>query len=307
MEHGDKRVKQCIIIPIHPPKVNLLMACLSSISNHVDVESHPFKIVLATSNYAEYRYFNKMVSILPCLDLIEIMCVEDYIVDTLAYHDFADRYRSNEGRVIVNAKKFMAMHWAVHEGYEWIASVDSDMCAIRDLSGLFATLIHNYETAKYFGHSNSQDPRLTEINANCRKLFREADQEAIARLTKNDTTYAWFFDVPFYKRADLLAFFADMASGYDTLQGWLCRLDYFSFEHLVFLFWRCIRQQATLIDCFDMGLFNIPEYLNFNELMRIKSRHGYVPAWVQFREMLAEPDLAHALPDVSLLFHCDRV
>ncbi len=300
-------MKQCIIIPVHPPKANWLMACLSSMSNHVDIASCSFKIVLATSNYAEYRYFNKMLGILPCSGLIEIMCVEDYIVDTLGFHDFAERYRSNEGRVIVNAKKFMAMHWAAQEGYDWIASVDSDICAIHDLSSLFATLIHNYEMGQYFGHSNSQDPRLIEINANCRKLFPEADQEAIAQLTKNDTNYAWFFDIPFYKNADLLDFFADMASGYDSLQGWLCRLDYFSFEHLVFLFWRCIRRQAVLIDCFDMGLFNIPEYLNFNELMRIKSKYGYVPAWAQFREMLAEPDMVHALPGISFLFHYDRV
>ena len=300
-------MKQCIIIPVHPPKVNWLMACLSSMSNHVNAASCEFKIVLATSNYVEYRYFNKITNILPCSGLIEIMCVEDYIVDTLGYHDFADRYRRNEGRVIVNAKKFMAMHWAMREGYEWIASVDSDMCAIRDLSGLFGTLIRNYDAAIYFGHSNSQDPRLTEINANCRKLFAEADQGAVAELTKNDLTYAWFFDVPFYRNTDLVAFFADMASGYEDLQAWLCRLDYYSFEHLVFLFWRCIRQQAKLADCFEMGLYNIPEYLNFNELMRIKSRYGYVPAWVQFREMLAEPDLAHALPEVSLLFHCDRI
>ena len=96
-------MKQCIIIPVHPPKANWLMACLSSMSNHVDIASRPFKIVLATSNYADYRYFNKMLGILPCNGLIEIMCVEDYIVDTLGYHAFAERYRSNEGRVIVNA------------------------------------------------------------------------------------------------------------------------------------------------------------------------------------------------------------
>ena len=300
-------MKQCIIIPVHPPKSNWLMACLSSISNRLAVTSCPFRIVLATSNYPDYRFFNRLLGLLPCSESIELMCVEEYIVDSLGFHDFADRYRRNEARVIVNAKKFMAMHWAMRNGYDWIASVDSDMCAIRDISCLFDTLIRNYDSAQYFGHSNHGDSRLVEINAGCRGLFGNADQDALRQLTKNDHIYAWFFDIPMYKGSDLKAFFDDMASGHDSLQDWLCRLDYFSFEHLVFLFWRCIRQQSTLIDYHELGLSNIPEYLNFHELMRIKARYGYVPAWVQFREMLSQPDLMLAFPEVSLLFHYDRM
>ena len=300
-------MKRCIVIPVHPPKANWLMACLTSMRNHLVIASCPFRIVLATSNYPDYRFFNRLLELLPCSELIELVCIEEYIVDTLGFHRFAERYRRNEARVIVNAKKFMALHWAMRNGYDWIASVDSDMCAIRDVSSLFTTLIRNYESALYFGHSSHDDDRFVEINAGCRGLFGNADQDALRQLTKKDRVYAWFFDIPTYKGSDLRSFFDDMTAGHDSLEDWLCRLDYFSFEHLVFLFWRCLRQGAVLIDYHEIGLFNIPEYLNFPELMRIKSRYDYVPAWVQFREMLAEPDLARALPEVSLLFHYDRM
>ena len=283
------------------------MACLNSIYNQSQINACPFRIVLATTNYGEFRFFNRLLGFLPFSDLIDVMCVEDYIADTLGFHKFADRYRRNEDRVIVNAKKFMAMHWAMRNGYEWIASVDSDMCAVGDISQLFKVLTGNYESGQYFGHSGHDDSRFVEINANCRGLFSKADQDVLRQLTKNDLTYAWFFDIPFYKGSDLETFFSDMASDHDDLQAWLCRLDYFSFEHLVFLFWRCLRQQAVLIDYHEIGLFNIPEYLSFQELLRIKGRYGYVPAWVQFREMMTEPDMARAFPDVSLLFHYDRM
>ena len=134
----------------------------------------------------------------------------------------------------------------------------------------------------------------------------EADQPAIEQLTKGDRTYAWFFDVPFYKASDLEEFFADIASDYNSLEEWFCRLDYFSFEHLIFLFWRCIKQQAVLIDCFEMGIVDIPEYMKFHDLLRIETKFDYRTTWVQFRELIFEPDIAHALAGTFLLFHCDR-
>ena len=140
----------------------------------------------------------------------------------------------------------------------------------------------------------------------CSSLFPVADQPPLSEITLNDTCYAWFFDVPLYNAVDYKAFLSDMAKNLDSIEAWLCRINYFSFEHLIFLMWRCLNKNARLIDLAEMQIGNIPEFLKFHDLVRIRMKYGYEPAWAVYIEVLHHPDILQAFPNLTLAYHVDR-
>jgi hypothetical protein len=309
---GDAALKQagsrdCLIVPVHPPKSNWLFCFLGSVERTTRVASKPFDIVVVASNYQDYCFFVRLLSIMPCRGLVRVVCIDQYIGDTLGYETLLGRYRVNQDRCIVNLKKFMAMHWAVANGYDRIACVDCDILAVEDLQPLFDDLSENYGSGLYFGQSSVTDETILRIIRECRLLLPDADQQRIAELTKGDTVYPWFFDAPFYTADDLRAFFAEMATGHESLEGWLCRIDYHGFEHLVFLLWRCGKGVGTLIDMADMGIASIGEYMRFHELTRIQNKYGYCPVWDYASEAFGQPELLKTLPKIRLLCHFDRL
>ena len=299
-------VTNCILIPVHPPKTNWLMGFLNSLNTAANGVTLDFRVVIATSNYNEFRFFNRLLPLMPCSAAIDLVCVESYMMDALDHHELLERYRHNVDHCIVNLKKLAAISWAVDNGHEWIACIDCDSSSLRDPAALFPHLIRNYESGLYFGTS-TEVQGLREMTANCRSLFREADQQRLRDMTRNDACYAWFFDVPFYNAADYKAFLSDMAGESESVPAWLCRITYHSFEHMVFLMWRCLHRGGRLIDLIDMGIGGIPECLGFQDLMRIRSRYGYEPAWLTFGELMHQPDILKAFPNVTLSYHVDRM
>ena len=298
-------VTNCLLIPVHPPKTNWLMGFLNSLGAPAKGAPLNFRIVIATSNYDEFRFFNRLVHLMPCSEAIDLVCVESYLVDTLGHHELAERYRGNVDQCIVNLKKLVAISWAVEAGYEWIACIDCDVSSLRDPTALFPHLIRNYESGLYFGTSTDLQV-FRDVTGNCSRLFGEADQQRLRDITRDDSCYAWFFDVPFYKAVDYTAFLSDMAAGTGSVEAWLQRITYHSFEHVIFLMWRCLHRGARLIDLADMRIGGIPEFLGFQDLMRIRTKHGYEPAWVPFKEMLYQPDILQSFPNVTLSCHVDR-
>ena len=298
-------VTNCILIPVHPPKTNWLMGYLNSLSTAAGGVPLDFRIVLATSDYNEFRFFNRLVHLMPCSAAIELVCVESYMLDALSHPELMERYRNNADQCIVNLKKLVAISWAVENGYEWIACIDCDVASLRDPMALFPHLIRNYESGLYFGTSTELQA-FRDVTIDCRRLFGEADQQRLRDVTRDDACYAWFFDVPFYNAADYKAFLSDMAAGAGSVEAWLCRIAYHSFEHVIFLMWRCLHRGARLIDLIDMQVGNIPEFLGFHDLLRIRTRHGYEPAWICFKEIMYQPDILQTFPNVTLSCHVDR-
>ncbi len=282
------------------------MGFLNSLNTTRGTANLDFRIVMAASNYEDFRFFNKLRPLMPCSALIDIVCVENYLVDSLRYLQLADRYRNNTDRCIVNLKKMIAISWAIENGHEWIACIDCDVASMANPSNLFPHLIRNYESGLYFGQSSSEDTIYRQITTDCRTLFPATDQQRLSQITLDDRCYAWFFDVPLYNAADYTAFMSDVTRDSDSVEAWLCRINYFSFEHLIFLLWRCLHKNARLIDLAEMQIHEISEYLKFHDLARIKAKYGYEPAWAPYVEVLHHPDILGAFPDLTLAYHVDR-
>ena len=296
-----------LIIPVHPPKANWMLFLLHSIARHHGEAPLPFRIVLATSDEADHLHFERMLPLLPCAASIDLVCVGAYIRDGMRSPALLERFTNNVEGCIVNVKKLAAIHWAVFSGgYEWIACIDGDTLAAGRLDGLFPTLARNYEDGRYFG---APFPEATHhlINATCRGLFSAEDSERLRLMTHNDVSYAWFFDAPTYRARDVRAFLDHMAGVHGDVDAFLCRITWHAFEHIVFLFWRCLHGGAAFIDYSSLGVLDIPEFLRADGLKRLEDHFGCSPAWVALGEALMRPEVVDQLRNVLLLYHTDRI
>jgi hypothetical protein len=118
--------------------------------------------------------------------------------------------------------------------------------------------------------------------------------------------YSWFFDLPSYRRKDLESFFNDMTEYCGGIDKFFLKLGRLSFEHLIFQFWRHVKRDALITNVVEAGISNIPERMNFHDVLRIQERYGYSPAWFPCREIFHHPDIVHSINNLTMGYHFDR-
>lgn len=305
---------KCLIIPVHSRKANWLYFLLDSMALHGgDWRDWDFDIVLAVSNHVDQFYISRMISEVPFVDKIGLLCIDDYIQGMLQAPVLHKRYIDNTDNCIINLKKMVALHWAQAAGYAWAACIDSDAVVCADLGPWFSEMAKNYQSGYYISsvfpfekvRQESRD-MVEHINRDCIRPFSSEDAETVMAVTRGQLLHSFFADVPFYAAEDLKNFFNDMAETNGTLENYFCKLTWFSFEHIVFSYWRYARHSATPIIANDLGIDKMADSLSLGEIGKIKQRYGYCPSWVRMFYKVGEPEYMPGLPGIRLLFHTDR-
>lgn len=301
--------KNCLIIPVHRGKAPWFLGFLKSVfDNRGSLPPLDFDIIIATSNCEEMHFFARLIEALQISSNIVLISIDDYIEHNLLFHRLLQRYRANADRSVINIKKFAALHFVMEAHYDFAACIDCDSRAITDINGMFDKLVQNYELGMYFGAPCSARIFIADISVACRTLFSEADQIRINEFTRSGKMSPWFFDVPTYRLNDVRNFFSYMADSNGSLEDWFVKLKWGSFDHLVFIYWRCLNGYSKLIDYdADLGIPFVPEELGVNDLIRIYNEYAYSPIWMRAQEFANFPEAKVTLPQLRLIFHCDRL
>lgn len=308
-EKTPKIYKYAIIIPIHEQKANWLIGFLNSYLLH-NSSSKDFEIILAVSNEHEFNVFNRMLTQLYSNVPFFLFNVEKYINSEIGISNLIERYRNNTDGCIVNLKKFLAMHWAVKQSYEYILVKDCDSYFYRETDiGLFNQAIKNYNKYIYLGGNiinGLGGDGFSKILRTCAQNFKENDFEKIRHHTKDFSVYPWFFEIPFYKVSDLRNFFNLMVENATDLGSWLETMSWHHFEHLIFIFYRIIYFNARLIDYSEDGISGPPEDLALVDILMLYRKYDYCPLWVSATKTLHQVEVLEKLDNTSLLYHMDR-
>jgi hypothetical protein len=305
---------KCLIIPINRKKTPWLIAFLNSIITYQDISTPiEFDIVFASTDINEYKYFSKLLNSLQIPLKIRTNCnigiisIENYIKENLSFIKLLYRFKCNEDNSIINIKKFVALHWAMSSNYEWAVCIDCDTAAISNINNMLEILINNYETNSYFFSCGNSRTSIDNIFAGCSNLFSLEDKRKIDNFTNRGLLGNWFFDAPTYKISDMRDFFEYMSINHGSLENWFTRLKWGTFDHIVYTYWRCLYKKCSIIDYnTTLGIPYIPEELGYNELISIYGKYSYAPVWMSAWEFSLNPDIINSIPNIRLVFHCDR-
>jgi hypothetical protein len=271
---------KCIIIPCHPPKIDYLRDFLHSVVKH---GASDVKIIIIPTNEAETLFFQKE------LEEFNKLSIEFKSVTTLLKPKGLEYLVSNNSGII-NLKKFAALRYAKDQQYEYAMCIDADSVAVKNLDIVMDTAIQNYKTKKYLG-SKTKSHEYIEIN----KL-----SAAVLDHYVDTSVYFWFQDAPMYEVNDLRDFFAYMDYTWQSEEGFLKKLSWMTFEHIVFVYFLVLHKGAKIIP-FNHITDTIPELVNYDTLMRISSYFNYFPVWMTIKTARFGD-----ISKVGLLNHTDR-
>ncbi len=298
-------MKNCIIIPTHPHKVNWLILFLNSIPSH-EIHDLNFDIILAVSNSLEKQQIENTLRIAAPLVNSKVIYfnVDLYIREEIKDQIAIDRYTHNSNKCIVNLKKFVAMHWAMPQ-YEYCTVIDSDVIFYKSAKSTFDKIIHNYQENRYFG-APSEAPGIQKIIEDCASFFDKDEVNQLREITNNLSVYTWFIEPPTYHQADLRSFFDYFLSNDRAYNFWE-KINWHSFEHIIFVFYKLLHKNAILIDYSQSQIGAvIPEALTHAHLNILKQEYNYSPSWVRFKLLLDGLDNVQSR-EPSLLYHVDRM
>lgn len=300
----------CLMIPIHPPKINWLYMFLQSINvsefRRLKRERSDL-VLLVSTDFEKMQLIRGLQNIAPkYLPFIKFLDIGLYIKAVLKNNELLDRFLSNTFGCIVNLKKWCGLHWAMSR-YQNIAVIDCDTLATRcfNLEKLFDAMSENYDSGLYFGAA-IKDQRLMGIVDKCISFFDESDHQKIIGMNGNLYVYTWFFDVPFYKSKDLFDFFEWVLSDDRANDFWL-EQNWHSFEHIVFVYYRCIYKGARIIDYSYSTSFGEPEVLTVGNILYLQYLYNYTPVWVKFSTVVDAETVLMENENIYLMYHTDRI
>ena len=304
--------RNCIIIPVHPPKSNWLVSFLTSLQlRRTAVPPGPgagdrFRTVLVASNFGDLVFFQRLLSALKLDQDVEWLCVDAYIIDTMKSGTLLQRFQENHDGCVVNLKKLIALQWAAKKGFDWALCIDSDTIVVDDPTDLFDLQIENYRKSRYFGAAG-QAGLFSEINSAVAAAFPHEDRARLDQKIPDASWYMWFFDPPFYNLADFQKFMIDMSRSFPSVEDWLSTLNRYTFDHLLFSYWRIAHEGCVPIDYRSLGIDRLPENLTTHDILRISDAYEYRPVWISTVQMFLEPASLNLLPDLRMAYHFDRM
>ncbi len=294
--------KNCILIPIHKKKVNWLLSFINSLSGKIDQDT---TLLLAVSDEDEEEYFCGIMSKFFRHINIEYLNIYLYIKMNLKSEEILNRYTQNIDGCIVNLKKFIGLKYAAEQGYEWIIATDCDVIAIAETNKTFNLVEKNYNKGEYFG-LQTDNWILQEILLKSLDCFSEQDEQTLK--TTAMYIYTWFFDIPTYSGKDVKEFFSYMShNNAESLNKWFMKINWHTFEHIVFIYWRLLQKNARIISYNELEIDIIPEEIAISDLRKIKFAFDYMPLWVTAKNYLECPASYDGLDHIVWLSHMDRL
>lgn len=297
--------ENALIIPINLKKIIWLHSLLNSIRS---CDALGFDIVLLVSDEAEKKIINKFF--LNFLDLkfkkISYLDISMYLRSISNNQLLIDNYNNNNMKCIVNLKKILGMYWA-KDKYNNLCVIDCDTVFVEGgESDLFFNLISNYEKRKYFGGGGKEGDIYHKIMRSCASFFSKEDSVRLEELTKKFTLYPWFFDAPFYRSKDLYDFFTYISDVSGGLENFLLKINWNSFEHIIFIYYRLLKGGSSLVDLSAIANDKIPEHLKQVEINKIYYNFDYSPVWIRLSESISG-DLNSNPNGFSMIYHVDRL
>lgn len=210
---------------------------------------------------------------------------------------------ANEERSAINLKKLAGLQYAKSHCYEYAACLDSDIYLLPRFKAreFFELAIKNYQKSEYFGvrvdHPDFKAPFQKSL-----VLFSK-DRAIATRIPEMESWFPWFFDVPLYSLHDFSEFDAYMSEQWGE---WYLQVNWFTFDHLMFIAWKILKRGANMID-YGKITQTIPELLSNLELQEIEKAYQYEPAWLTATNYVYFPEIVSQKPHIKLLNHADRV
>jgi hypothetical protein len=207
-----------ILIPIHPPDYHYLYKLLSRLKeNEIDID-----IFLVFSTNDDYSMFEMKAEIHPIIITTEI-----------------------NKNSIVTFKKFYGLNYLMNSKYDYIICCDSEIDIIpknfnrENIMEKITNMFNN--KIIYAGDLNSRVD-ISYVNTSCANLFQEEFYE-LQKKTGNFMYYAWFSDIPVYRRADLQRFFEKIHYTEVTMH-----LIYEHFDYIIYQYYLMITEGFTIIN-----------------------------------------------------------
>lgn len=256
-------------------------------------------VAFMVSSPAEENYFRRLAAPL----LAEAKIIDSQKIVAQKGESSRLRLAANEERSAINLKKLAGLEYAKNNQYDYAACLDSDIYLLPQFNAheFFEIAIKNYQKSEYFGtmveHPDFKAPFQKSLT-----LFAK-DESVADLLPAMDSWFPWFFDVPLYNLKDFSEFDAYMS---DQWGEWYLQVNWFTFDHLMFIAWKILKGGASLRD-YGCVTQTIPELLSNLELQEIENVYHYEPAWLTATNFVYFPEIAQQKPHIKLLNHADRV
>lgn len=301
-------MKQCFVIPVHTSKMSFIVGKLNSYLAHTpSANLKDTAFIIGASDLGQIELLTGLLqSFFEILD-IQLISILDYLECEVSSPKLTRRYIENHDGCVVNLKKFLLIRYAINRGYDYVCSLDDDSVFIRDTRNLFPAMIANYRKAEYFASPDAPFGDVIPIVDKCITYFEDDELSDFVRSScGNGHLFPWFFDVPLYEANDYRAFQTEMSERSGGLAEWLLKTNWHSFEHLIFIYWRCLKQNAQLHDVAKLGIRHKVESLRREHLIKVFLKFNYCPVWIYMWEYMHAPNIVDLLPDIYLCSHTDR-
>lgn len=289
-------MKNIIVIPIFIGHASrFVQICL----NLAQVDLSGVDVAFMVSSPEEENYFRRLVApLLPSVIIIDSQKI-------IAQKGESSRLRlaANEERSAINLKKMAGLQYAKENHYDYAACLDSDIYLLPQFNAqqFFELAIKNYQKSEYFGVTVDH-PAFKAPFQKTLVLFAK-DKSVADLLPAMEAWFPWFFDVPLYSLKDYSEFDAYMSGQWGE---WYLQINWFTFDHLMFIAWKILKAGSKLIDYGNITT-TIPELLSNVELKEIERVYQYEPAWLTATNFVYFPEIVNQKPHIKLLNHADRV
>ncbi len=300
------------MVPVHFKKVNWAVSFLTSLHKSDTGIPDDIEILFICSNQAETEKFSDILINLGLAEKVRFMNAEIYTKAHFPSGAVTTALNSNAKNAIVNLKKYLALHWAKSRSVDFCMAIDIDVFLTQscDLRTIFAKAKDNYSKNLLLGAriiDAFQHTPMPAINASSVNMFSPEDRSKLKDAGVQDI-YTWFLEPPCYAIEDVVSFFDYMANVHGSFEAFLLALEWNTFEHIVFTYYRLLYRSLMIEDYNDVGIMMPPELLSLEDLEMLRAATGFDPVWIPFFAFANAPAIAKTMfPYTGMLYHFDRV
>lgn len=301
-----------LMIPIHIPKVNWAISLIGDL-NACGGLPDDVTLVLILSNELELTKFSELLVSLGLEEKIVLLDAEAYSRSAFPSGSVTEALATNANKGVVNVKKFLGLHWALAKSYDYAVVIDVDVyfSPKANIKSFFEISRADYEKGTIIGSSISASPEsiavAPQVNSSALALFSDDDAKELLQKEVNDV-YTWFLQPPSYLMNDVRSFFEYMEGAHGSVEEFFLKLNWLSFDQIVFSYFRVIHSGAKIISYNSSGVNSCPEHLSVTELDMIRMKMEFEPAWLSFFSFLLSGSATRVrFPSVGIFFHFDRI
>jgi hypothetical protein len=296
-----------ILVPNYRAGSNWLIPFIFSLEAHSSYQDIVFYIIINTN--AEYPYFQRLLRMLPKSRFhFHFIVVEKIIHNQHGMPAALAHLQAGANNGIAGFKKMTGLLWASTHLTENFICVDAETVNTRSLQGFRQKIDANHDDGRYFGRRliETDPPLYAKINRTSLAVLGAEAARSVTDKEMHDI-YTWFFDVPIYSPQTLKNMFAHLEVVHGGLEGFFMKLDWFVFEHIVYLYWRVHAGEASIVEYSPLGVTVMPENLTYMDRFAISSAAGYESLWHLADLFVSAQYEAPSSGYPYFLFHLDRM